>query len=117
MHFGLASRSVEYIAGAFSTTVGDLLRHVLILRDSKWSCLLFRIALQDALKEVLKVHPLLKLKVDDMKLHVWFKKSCKAGARVVCKLKSWIQKHKIEVIFDIKRERRQEQPCCVAQVP
>ena len=34
-----------------------------ILLGSKWSCLLLRIVLQDALSEVTKIYPLQKLKV------------------------------------------------------
>ena len=53
---------------------------------------------QDVLSEVLKVYPLLKLKVfvDDMQLHVW----CKKQAQTCC------SKSKIEVIIDRWCERR-----------
>ena len=34
-----------------------------ILPGSKWSCLLFRVVLQDALSEVTKIYPPLKLRV------------------------------------------------------
>ena len=52
---------------------GPLQTITAILPGSKWSCLLLRLVLQDALGEVLKVYPLLKLKVsfDDTTLHVW----------------------------------------------
>ena len=44
-----------------------------ILQGSKWSCLLLRIVRQDAVSEVFKVQPTMKLKafVDDMKLQLW----------------------------------------------
>ena len=65
-----------------------------ILPKSKWSCLLLHVVLQDAMSEVLKVYPPLKLKVfaDDVRLHVWNKNSAKSGLQ--CKLKDEIPKTK-----------------------
>ena len=43
--------------------VGAAPDHDAILPGSKWSCLLLRIVLQDALSEVTKIYPPLKLRV------------------------------------------------------
>ena len=45
------------------SVAGPLQTITAILPGSKWSCLLLRIVLQDALSEVTKIYPLLKLRV------------------------------------------------------
>ena len=58
----------------FEGCVADPLQTIpAFLPGSKWSCLFLRVVLQDALSEVLKIYPPLKLRafVDDIKLHLW----------------------------------------------
>ena len=47
----------------FEGCVAEALQTIMaILPGSKWSCLLLRIASQDAMSEVTKIYPLLKLR-------------------------------------------------------
>ena len=55
---------VSSTRGEFEGCVAELLQTITaILPGSKWSCLLLRIVLQDALSEFTKTYPPLKLRV------------------------------------------------------
>ena len=72
MHFSFPSKILLVLCGyfehqrrvQFKGCVAEPLHTIMgILPGSKWSCLLLRIVLQDALSEVTKIYPHLKLRV------------------------------------------------------
>ena len=111
VHFGFPQRILTVLCHYFhhqgrviiEGCVADPLQTITaILAGSGWSRLLLSIVLQDAVSEVLKVHPPSKLKVfvDDIRLNYWGKNEevLQAAPRVLCKLKTCVSLSKIEVI-------------------
>ena len=88
-----------------------------ILPGSKWSCLHLRIVLQDALSEVMKVYPTLKLKVFVDELTAFMvernKELASIAEKVLKLIKEEVQENGFEVVNRRRRERKQEQRHCL----
>ena len=88
-----------------------------ILPGSKWSCLLSRIVLQDALREVTKFYPPLKLRVfvDDITalLRERNKVVAEMAKKVMKKLKEEVQRKGAKLLVTEFGKERKEQDDCV----
>ena len=91
-----------------------------VLPGSKWSCLLVRIVLQDALNEVIKIYPPLKLRVfvDDITALLMVKNKVVAelAKKVTKKLKKG-REERTQSVSDRRWEGRKEQDDCVVWIP
>ena len=92
-----------------------------ILPLSKWSCLLLRIVLQDALSEVTKICLPLKLRVFVVDITALLKGAnrevAEAAKKVMKKLKEEIEKKRLQNVSHRKWEGREEQDDCVMWLP
>ena len=92
-----------------------------ILPGSKWSCLLLRLVLQDALSEVAKIYPPLKLRVFVDHITALLRRNKKVVAematKVIKKVKEEVARKGLKIVSDRRWESKKEQDDCVVWLP